>query len=121
MKHFLIGLISFLGLTMAAPAMSHHHHGIRIHPGHLHNHHMHRHQIHRHWNSHHGWVVPAVIGSTVIYAATRPNTVIVQPLTTVVESNQVIIDGAVYEKQTMIINGAPQEVLVKVVVQKTFE
>lgn len=120
MKQFLIGLISMLALTTATPAMSQHH-GMRGHPGFAHNHYAHRHHMHRYWHPGYGWVLPAVIGGTVVYAATRPSTVVVQPTTTVIESNQVVIDGVMYEKQIMVINGVAQEVLVKVIVQKTFE
>lgn len=73
---------------------------------HFHPHH------HRHWIAPpiHHWVVPAIVGGAVVYAATRPDPVIVQqPL----QSNHVVIDGIVYVKQVMIINGVQQEVLVK--------
>jgi hypothetical protein len=83
----------------------HHGHGFRHHNFH------HRH----HWHHGHGWVVPALIGGTVVYMATRPNPVIVNqpPQTVVLEPNQVMINGIVYTKQTMIINGVDTEVLVK--------
>jgi hypothetical protein len=104
MKHFLIGLISVIGLTVATPAMSQHHHGLRHH--HFHNH-------HRHWNHPHNWVVPAIIGGAVVYAATRPETVIIQNPPVVNQPQTVVIDGVVYTKQVMIINGVQTEVLVK--------
>lgn len=68
---------------------------------------------HRHWHPNYGWVVPAVIGGAVVYAATRPAPVIVQQPTVVLQPNQVVIDGVVYTKQVMIINGVETEVLVR--------
>ena len=104
MKHFVIGLLSALTLSAAAPAMAQHHHG----PRHFGHHH------HRVWHPGYGWIVPAVIGGAVVYAATRPETVIVQqPAPVVVQPNQVVIDGVVYTKQIMILNGVQTEVLVK--------
>ena len=67
---------------------------------------------HRHWHPHYGWIVPAVIGGAVVYAATRPDPVVVQqPI--ILQPNQVVIDGVVYTKQIMVINGVQQEVLIK--------
>jgi hypothetical protein len=74
-----------------------------------HGHHGH----HRHWHSNHSWVVPALIGGAVVYAATRSDPVIIQQPTIVLQPNQVMIDGVVYNKQIMIINGVQTEVLVK--------
>lgn len=75
-----------------------------------------------HWHHNHGWLVPALVGSTVVYLATRTSPIVVPQSAVVVvetpmamQSNQVIIDGVVYEKQMMNINGMLQEVLVKVV------
>ena len=74
-------------------------------------------------NRHHGhhaggngwrWVVPAVIGGTVVYAATRPPVVVQQPI--IVQQQPVdlvYIDGVAYKKQIMVINGIAQEVLVR--------
>lgn len=79
-------------------------------------HHGHRHHVHRHWNPPvHHWVVPALIGGAVVYAATRPDPVIVQqPQPSVVVSNQyMVIDGATYRKELMVINGISQEVWVR--------
>jgi hypothetical protein len=114
MKQFLIGLISVVGLTLTTPAMSQHRHGIRHYPGHVHNYH-----VHRHWHPHYGWVIPAVVGGTVVWATTRPNPIIVQTQPTRIESNQLVIDGVLYEKQIMNINGVEQEVFVRVVAQAT--
>jgi len=97
-------LIAILTLTASSLAMaSPHHHG-------------HRH--HRHWVGPpvHHWVVPALIGGAVVYAATRPDPVVVQQPVIIqqpLQPNQVIIDGVVYTKQIMIVNGIQQEVLVR--------
>ncbi|NBO99950.1 MAG: hypothetical protein EBU90_07445 [Proteobacteria bacterium] len=71
--------------------------------GYRHGQHFHRH----HGQFHHGWVLPALIGGAVVYAATRPDPVIV------LQPNQVIIDGVIYTKQIMIINGIQQEILIR--------
>lgn len=97
-------LLAVLALTLSSTAFAQHH-GHRWHHGHHH---------HRHWHANHGWVVPAIIGGAVVYAATRPDPVVVQQPTIVLQPNQVIIDGVVYTKQIMIINGVQTEVLIKV-------
>lgn len=76
-----------------------------------------------HWHGGHhrgghgwGWVVPAVIGGTVVYAATRPPVVVQQPQPVIVQqppAEVVYIDGIAYKKQVMVINGQTQEVLVR--------
>ena len=84
------------------------------------------HGHHRHWNPHYGWVVPALIGGSVVYMATRPDPVVVQQPPVVYQQppvvyqqtpptgpNTVVIDGIAYTKQVMVINGVQQEVLVK--------
>ena len=79
-------------------------------------HHGHKHHAHRHWHSPpaHHWIVPALIGGAVVYAATRPDPVIIQQQPALVlQPNQVIIDGVIYTKQIMIVNGIQQEVLVR--------
>ena len=96
-------LLAVLALTLSSTAFAQHH-GHRWHHGHHH---------HRHWHNNHSWVVPAIIGGAVVYAATRPDPVVVQQPTIVLQPNQVIIDGVVYTKQVMIINGVQTEVLVK--------
>jgi hypothetical protein len=97
---YILGLVTFLfsSVALAGP----HHHG-------------HRHFHHRHWHSPpvHHWVVPALIGGAVVYAATRPDPVVVQQPTVVLQPNQVVIDGVIYNKQIMIVNGIQQEVLVR--------
>ena len=102
MKNFIIGLVSTITLTLAGVANANpYHHGHRHH--------------HRHWvsPSPHHWIVPAIIGGAVVYAASRPETVIVQQPPVVLQPNQVVIDGVVYTKQIMVINGVQQEVLMK--------
>jgi len=95
-------LIAFLALTLSSLAIASPHHG-------------HRHFHHRHWHNPpvHHWVVPALIGGAVVYAATRPDPVVVQQPTVVLQPNQVVIDGVAYNKQIMVINGVTQEVLVR--------
>jgi len=96
-------LLAFLLLTASSAALAGpHHHG-------------HRHYGHRHWHSPpaHHWVVPALIGGAVVYAATRPDPVVVQQQAVILQPNQVVIDGVIYIKQIMVINGVTQEVLVR--------
>jgi hypothetical protein len=88
-------------------AMAQHHQGFR---------HFDHHQYYRGgW----GWVAPAVIGGAVVYGLTRPAPVVVQQPVyvqqppVVVQPQVVIIDGIEYTKQTMIINGVAQEVLIR--------
>jgi hypothetical protein len=96
-KLLLISLLAF-----SVPVMAQHHHGMR----HF-DHHQHR-------QSNWGWVAPAVIGGAVVYGLTRSDTVIVQqPPVYIQQPNIVIIDGVTYVRQTMIINGISQEVLIK--------
>ncbi len=97
MKKLLVVLL----LTVSTGAFAQHH-GFK-----------HKHHHNRHWHHNHSWVLPAVIGGAVVYAATRPDPVIVQQPTIVLQPNQVILDGVIYTKQTMIINGVHQEVLVR--------
>jgi CubicO group peptidase (beta-lactamase class C family) len=70
-----------------------------------------RHQGHGgSWN----WVVPAVVGGAVVYAATRPPVVVQQPVIVQQQPVDVVyIDGIAYKKQIMVINGQYQEVLVR--------
>ena len=102
MKTLVVGFITGLILTVSTAAASPYHTG-------------HRHHHHRHWHNPpiHHWVVPAIVGGAVVYAATRPEPVIVQQPVQATP-NQVIIDGVVYTRQIMIINGVQQEVLVRV-------
>ncbi len=82
-------------------------------PNHHWNHHRHHWHNKHHWHHNHSWVVPALIGGAVVYAATRPDPVVVQQPSIVLQPNQVIIDGVIYFKQIMIINGVQTEVLVR--------
>jgi hypothetical protein len=88
-------------------AVGQHHHGFR--------HYDHYQPYRGGWD----WVAPAVIGGAVVYGLTRPTPVVVQQPVYVQQSpvlgqpQVVIIDGVEYTKQTMIINGIAQEVLVR--------
>ena len=75
----------------------------------------HRPHYHHHHSGHGwGWVAPALIGGAVVYAATRPPVVVQQPPVIVQQPVDVVyIDGVAYRKQTMLINGYYQEVLVR--------
>lgn len=106
MKKVLAGLLlSLFAFPVLAGPYGHRHHG-------HHNHHFHN----RHWHHNNGWVIPALIGGAVVYAATRPDPIVIQPTipqaSTV--SSIVIIDGIQYQKQIVIINGIQQEVLVRI-------
>jgi len=72
---------------------------------------------HQHYRGGWGWVAPAVIGGAVVYGLTRPvivqQPVYVQQSPVLGQPQIVIIDGIEYTKQTMIINGVAQEVLVR--------
>ena len=100
-------ILAILLLFPLSAIAQHHHHGMR---------HFDHHQAHRGgW----GWVAPAVIGGAVVYGLTRPSPVIVQQPVyiqqppVVVQPQVVIIDGVEYTKQTMIVNGVSQEVLIR--------
>ena len=105
MKKFVIGFLSTLLLTVSTAALA----GPYDH-GHRH----HGHHVHRYWAPGYSWVVPVLIGGAAVYAATRPDTVIVQPAPVVVQNQYVIIDGITYRKEIMIVNSIQQEVLVRV-------
>lgn len=98
-------LITALALLFSSTVFAQHH-GHRGHHGHWKHH-------HKHVYSSHNWIVPAIIGGAVVYAATRPDPIIVQPQPVVLQPNQVIINGVLYTKQIMIINGIETEVLVR--------
>ena len=73
---------------------------------------------HHHWRHYNSsvyhWVVPAVIGGTIVYAATRPDPIVVQPQQPVIVTNQyMVVDGVTYKKEIMVINGILQEVWIK--------
>lgn len=104
MRHPLFSIVLAISLgTATTPVRAQHHHGMR-HFDH------HQHRVGGNW----GWVAPAVIGGAVVYGIThsapvvqQPPVYIQQPVTTVV------IDGVVYVKQVMVVNGVAQEVLVR--------
>jgi hypothetical protein len=96
-------LIAVLALTLSSTSFAQHG-GHRWHNGHHHN---------RHWHSNHNWVVPAIIGGAALYAVTRPEPVVIQSPPVILQPNQVVIDGMVYNKQIMIINGVQTEVFVR--------
>jgi hypothetical protein len=77
---------------------------------------------HHHGGNGWGWVVPAVIGGAVVYAATRPDPVIVQQPQVIVQQPPVImqpsdivyVNGVAYRRQITVINGQYQEILVRI-------
>ena len=83
-------LIALLLLTLSASAAMAQHHGYGHGKGHgnvyrnLHGHHGH---VGGGW----GWAVPAAIGGLIVYQATRPQSVIVQPPPVVYQQAPVVI------------------------------
>jgi hypothetical protein len=98
-------LIALFLITLSATAMAQY------------PHHNHRSGGYNGW----GWVAPAVIGGAVVYAATRPTVVVQQPPIVMQQPPVVVqqptdivyIDGIAYRKQLMLVNGAYQEVLIR--------
>ena len=98
-------LIALLLITLSATAMAQH----RPYPHHGHGGHG--------W----GWVAPALIGGAVVYAVTRPPVVVQQPPVVVQQppvvvqqpTDVVYLDGIAYRRQLMLVNGAYQEVLIR--------
>jgi len=85
-----------LALVFALPAMAQHHHGRH-------------HWPHRYYGHNHNWIVPALIGGTAVYIATRPETrtvIVDQPV--VVQREQVCTswkeiqqpDGSIIRERT---------------------
>ena len=77
-------LIALLLLTLSASAAMAQHHGYGYGNGHgyrnLHGHHGHHgHSARGHVGGGWGWAVPAAIGGLIVYQATRPQSVVVQP------------------------------------------
>jgi len=107
MKQLVTGFLAALFLTFSSLASAN---GFHRHHGHGHGH------RHHHWHHNHSWVVPALVGGAVAYAVTRPY-IIEQPLVIqqpqYIQQTQVVIDGVVYNKQIMVVNGVQQEVLVR--------
>jgi len=102
MRHPLFGIVLALSLGIATtPVKAQHHHGMR---------HFDHHQHRGNW----GWVAPAVIGGAVVYGITHSAPVVVQqPPVYIQQPPTVVIDGVVYVKQIMVVNGVAQEVLVR--------
>jgi hypothetical protein len=80
---------------------------------------------HHHHHRHGGdlrWIAPAIITGAVVYAITRPPVVVQQPPVVIQQppvvaapSNDIVyIDGVPYRKQWILVNGAYQEVLVRI-------
>ena len=99
--------LAILILIAANSAFAQHgHHGHHGHHGYRHNHY--------HGGGGWGWVAPALIGGAVVYAATRPPVVVQQPPVIVQQPSDIVyIDGVAYRKQLMLVNGAYQEVLIR--------
>ena len=100
MKYLIAAMILTVGLSSSVPVLAHHtgHHGHHRHHGHHPEH----------------WILPALIGGAVVYAATRPQTVIVTPPPAVaVPQDSMILDGVIYRRQIMIIDGVTREVWVR--------
>jgi hypothetical protein len=72
-----------------------------------------RHFDHHQHRGNWGWVAPAVIGGAVVYGITHSAPVVVQQPVYIQQSPTVVIDGVVYVKQVMVVNGVAQEVLVR--------
>jgi hypothetical protein len=113
MKKVLIGLA--IAVTAFGASAQHHRSNsmIRGHgwqgPQYHHYHQPQHHARGNNWN----WVVPAVIGGAVVYAATRPQ-VIEQPVIVQQAPVEVVyINGVAYRKQITVINGQYQEVLIR--------
>jgi hypothetical protein len=71
-------------------------------------------QHHHHHARGNNWIIPALIGGAVVYAATRPDPVIVQQPPVIVQPSDIVyINGIAYRKQVMVVNGQYQEVLVR--------
>lgn len=65
-----------------------------------------------------GWALPAVVGGVIGYELAKPAPVLVQPPVVVqpqviTDPNTVIVNGVLYRKVMMQVNGAYQEVLVR--------
>ena len=75
-----------------------------------------QHRYHHHHGHGWSWVAPVLIGGAVVYAVTRPPVVVQQSPVVIQQppADIVYIDGIAYRRQTMLINGYYQEVLVKI-------
>ena len=71
-------------------------------------------QHHHHYARGNNWIIPALIGGAVVYAATRPDPVIVQQPVVIQQPIDIVyINGIAHRKQIMIVNGQYQEVFVR--------
>ena len=69
---------------------------------------------HHHHARGNNWIIPALIGGAVVYAATRPDPVIVQQPVVIQQPIDIVyINGIAHRKQIMIVNGQYQEVFVR--------
>ena len=103
MRHPLFSTVLALSLgTATTPVLAQHHQGFR--------------HFDHHRSGGWGWVAPAVIGGAVVYGITHSAPVVVQQPVYIqqpVAPATVVIDGVVYVKQIMIVDGIAQEVLVR--------
>jgi hypothetical protein len=78
-------------------------------------HHQQQYQQHRHHHRPGHSIVPFVLGAVVggVIIESQRQSVIVQP-TVIADPNIAYIDGQIYRKEVMFINGSYQEVLVRV-------
>lgn len=111
-------IIGIIMIALSGPAWAGIPHS-QIHVHHGHNHFHRAHRIHNpivvhphHFRYRYNWVVPAVIGGAVVYSITNTNTHVV-PMT-LDQSDQIVINGILYKKTVMIVNGVEQIVFVKV-------
>ena len=73
-----------------------------------------QHHHHHHHARGNNWIIPALIGGAVVYAATRPDPVIVQQPVVIQQPIDIVyINGIAHRKQIMIVNGQYQEVFVR--------
>lgn len=105
MKYSIAGIMVAASMCLAGTALAYG-------PGHHRSHHSH-HSHHSHGHSRNHWIVPALIGGAVVYAATRPQTVIVTAPPVVVPQDSMILDGVTYRRQIMIMDGVSREVWVR--------
>ncbi len=105
MKRLLTSVLVLFATTAFAGPNGYH--GSALHSPHHHHHHY---RGGNDWR----WVGPALIGGAVVYAITRPPVVVQQPpVVTAPPTDIVYIDGVAYRKQWILVNGAYQEVLVR--------
>ena len=110
MRTFILSLLTLTILTVSSSVEASPH-------GHrLHHHHHHPH-FHKHWSPpvHHHWLLPAIIGGAVVYSVTRPDPMPVQSAQPIVVTPTLVtIDGVVYKREVIMVNGIAQEVLIRV-------